>query len=56
VKGCRPDSLDPDQIEARFHDGVLHVTVPAVEGLMPRKVPIQINGADREQGRISSSS
>jgi HSP20 family protein len=51
-----PESLDADQIEARFHDGLLHIRVPAVEGLMPRKVPIQINGAEREQGQISASS
>jgi len=34
------DALDGDRVEARYHDGVLHVTVPVAEQAKPRKVEI----------------
>lgn len=34
------DNLDPDRLEARYHDGVLHVTVPVAEQAKPRKVEV----------------
>jgi HSP20 family protein len=34
------DNLDPDRLEARYEDGVLHVTVPVAEQAKPRKVEV----------------
>lgn len=35
------EALDADHVEARYEDGVLHVTVPVAEAAKPRKVEIQ---------------
>lgn len=34
------DNLDADRLEARYHDGVLHVTVPVAEQAKPRKIEV----------------
>ncbi|MEJ5255770.1 MAG: Hsp20/alpha crystallin family protein [Acidimicrobiales bacterium] len=34
------DNLDASRIEARYEDGVLHVTVPVAEQAKPRKVEV----------------
>jgi HSP20 family protein len=34
------DNLDPDKLEARYENGVLHVTVPVAEQAKPRKVEV----------------
>jgi HSP20 family protein len=34
------EGLDPERLEARYADGVLHVTVPVAEQAKPRKVEI----------------
>src|SRR5687768_11695109 len=38
------DNLDTDHLEARFHDGVLEVTIPVAEAAKPRKVQISGDG------------
>ena len=35
------DALDGDRVEAEYHDGVLHVSVPVAEQAKPRKVEIR---------------
>jgi HSP20 family protein len=35
-----PDSIEPEKIEADYHDGVLAVAVPKAEAAKPRQVPI----------------
>jgi HSP20 family protein len=39
------EALDADRVEARYEDGVLHVTVPVAETAKPRKVEIQTGEA-----------
>lgn len=39
------DDIDPDGIEARYHDGVLTVAVPITEGARRHKVPVGIGAA-----------
>lgn len=34
------DNLDADRLEARYQDGVLHVTVPVAEQAKPRKIEV----------------
>lgn len=35
-----PEDVDPDQVEARYRNGVLHVTVKRRESAKPRKIEI----------------
>ena len=36
-----PDDADPDQVDARYRDGVLHITVRRRQAVKPRQVQIQ---------------
>ena len=36
-----PDDLSPDAVEARYRDGVLHVSIPRREAALPRRITIQ---------------
>ncbi len=36
-----PDDVDPDQVEARYQDGVLHITVARRESTRPRQIEIK---------------
>jgi HSP20 family protein len=36
-----PDDADPDRVEARYRDGVLHVTVQRRQAARPRQIEIQ---------------
>jgi len=38
-----PDTVDPDNINARFEHGVLHVTLPKVEAAKPKRISLTIN-------------
>jgi HSP20 family protein len=39
-----PEGIDPEQIEARFENGVLEVRVPKPEERKPRRVAISVGG------------
>jgi len=36
-----PDDIDPNAVEARYRDGVLHVSLKRVEAARPRRIDIQ---------------
>jgi len=36
-----PDDVDPDQVNARYHDGVLQITVKRREAVRPRQIEIK---------------
>ena len=36
-----PDDADPDRVEARYRDGVLHITVQRRQAVKPRQIQIQ---------------
>lgn len=36
-----PDDVDPDAVQARYRDGVLHVSVQRRESSLPRRVAVQ---------------
>ena len=40
-----PEFVEGDRIEARYVDGVLHVTVPKSPAAQPRKIPVSSRGA-----------
>jgi HSP20 family protein len=39
-----PDGVEPDRIEASFHDGVLDVRIPKPAARQPRKIDVAWNG------------
>lgn len=38
-----PDTVDQDNIDARFDNGVLHVTLPKVEAAKPKRIALAVN-------------
>jgi HSP20 family protein len=36
-----PDDADPDAVEARYRDGVLHITVQRRAAAQPRRITVQ---------------
>jgi HSP20 family protein len=36
-----PEDVDPDRVEARYRDGVLHLTVPRREVTKPRQIEVK---------------
>jgi HSP20 family protein len=38
-----PDSVDQDNVDARFENGVLSVTLPKVEAAKPKRIEVNIN-------------
>ena len=36
-----PEDVDPDQVNANYRDGVLHITVQRREEVQPRKIEVQ---------------
>lgn len=44
-----PEGIQPDKVEANFHNGVLDITAPLSEKALPRK--IQISSSDTPSGR-----
>jgi HSP20 family protein len=47
------NGIDPDRIDASFHDGVLEVTIPKPEQRKPRLIAVSGNG---EHATIEGSS
>ncbi len=39
-----PRSVNADQVKARFHNGVLTISLPKAEEAKPKKVQIEVNG------------
>lgn len=36
-----PDDADPDQVEAKYRDGVVHVTIARKQAAQPRRITVQ---------------
>lgn len=36
-----PDDIDPDQVTARYRDGVLHVSIQRREAALPRRISVE---------------
>jgi HSP20 family protein len=42
-----PEGVTADGLQARYHDGVLEVTIPLPAAKLPKKVPVQIKGEEQ---------
>ncbi len=43
-----PEGVTAEELQARYHNGVLEITVPLPAAKLPKKVPVQIEGAERQ--------
>lgn len=37
-----PEGIDPEKVEARYHNGVLEVRLPKVPGAKPRRIEVKV--------------
>jgi HSP20 family protein len=51
-----PEGVDPDAVQASFHDGVLEVRIPKPEERKPRKVAISVGNGDKPEAIEGSES
>jgi len=40
-----PSELKTDQVQAKYYNGVLEISIPVAEGARPRKVPVEVQAA-----------
>ena len=45
------ESLDSEDVQADYRDGVLHLTIPVAQAARPRRITIRLGGADGSGGR-----
>ena len=50
-----PDGVDPDAINAEFHNGVLSVRIPKPEERKPRRIEISPNGENKQPAAVEGS-
>jgi HSP20 family protein len=43
-----PKGVTTEELQARYHNGVLEITVPLPAAQLPKKVPVQIHGEERQ--------
>jgi len=43
-----PEGVTAEEVHARYHNGVLEVTVPLPAAKLPKKVPVQIEGEEHQ--------
>ena len=51
-----PNTVDPDQIEARYENGVLLVTIPRAERAKPREIRVSTSASGSTQVRTGAQS
>jgi HSP20 family protein len=50
-----PDGVDPDRIEAAFHDGVLEVRIPKPEERKPRRISISSTNGNGKPAEVEGT-
>ena len=48
-----PHQVDGERVQARFQDGLLHVSIPKAEGAKPRRIPINASGGKATPKQVS---
>lgn len=48
-----PHQVDGEQVQARFQDGVLNVSIPKAEGAKPRRIQISTSGGKSNPKQVS---
>jgi HSP20 family protein len=43
-----PEGVTAEELQAHYHNGVLEITVPLPAAKLPKKVPVQIQGEERQ--------
>jgi HSP20 family protein len=43
-----PEGVSAEELQARYHNGVLEVTIPLPAANLPKKVPVQIQGEEQQ--------
>jgi HSP20 family protein len=51
-----PNTIDPDQVEARYENGVLLVTIPRAERAKPREIRVNTSASGSTQVRSGAQS
>jgi HSP20 family protein len=49
-----PEGVKAEEVQARYHNGVLEITVPLPAAKLPRKVPVQIAGEEHQASASSN--
>lgn len=49
------ENLDTDRLQARFHDGVLEITIPVAEAAKPRKIELAADDHGRSEAIEATS-
>lgn len=44
-----PDGIQRDAVHASYHNGVLDISLPLAEAMLPKKVPVLIDQSERKQ-------
>lgn len=48
-----PEGTEADKINARYDNGVLHITVPVKEAYASKKVPIEVTAEEKEPQKVA---
>ena len=49
-----PEGVKAEEVHARYHNGVLEITMPLPTAKLPKKVPVQIEGAEHQASASSN--
>ena len=48
------DTVDAENVQARYADGVLHLTLPITQAAQPRRIQVQIGGGSERQIEVEA--
>ena len=48
------DTVDSENVQARYADGVLHLTLPITQAAQPRRIQVQIGGGGERQIEVEA--
>jgi HSP20 family protein len=48
------DTVDSENVQARYADGVLHLTLPITQAAQPRRIQVQTGGGSERQIEVEA--